>query len=82
MCPIKQILTRMKAFCRSNPLKAISTSMHGPVVFVYIFSSPDNVLRVSYCEQSMSGVRPSVSPSVREQLPKKSSPLKPANRFQ
>ena len=30
MCPIKQILTRMKAFCRRNPLKAISTSMLGP----------------------------------------------------
>ena len=33
MCPIKQ------AFCRRNPLKAISKSMHGPVKFVYIFET-------------------------------------------
>ena len=44
-----------------------------------LFSSPEhNVLRMSYCDQSSSGVRP----SVREQLLKKSSPLKRANRFQ
>ena len=50
---------------------------HGPLV-----SSPyHNVLRVSFCDQSLSGVRPSVCPSIREQLLKKSSPLKPANRF-
>ena len=27
MCPIKQILTQMKAFCRRNPPKEVSTSM-------------------------------------------------------
>ena len=27
----------MIAFCRRNPLKAISTSMHGQAEFVYIF---------------------------------------------
>ena len=37
MCLIKQILTRLKAFCRSNPLKAIFMSMHGPVLFVYMY---------------------------------------------
>ena len=37
MCQIKQILTRMKAFCRRDPLKAISMCMHGLVEFVYIF---------------------------------------------
>ena len=37
MFPIKQILTRMKVFCGRNPLKAISTCMHGPVEFAYIF---------------------------------------------
>ena len=36
---IKKILTRMKAICRRNPLKAIPTSMHGPVEFVYIFET-------------------------------------------
>ena len=53
----------------------------------HLFSSPEhNVLRMSYCDRSLSGVRPSVCPSarlpVREQLLKKSSPLKLANRFQ
>ena len=52
-----------------------------------VFSSLEHkVLRVSYCDRSMSGVRPSGclarQPSVREQLLQKSSPLKPANRFQ
>ena len=48
-----------------------------------LFSSPEhNMLSVSYCDRSMSGIRPSVCPSVCEQLLKKSSPLKPANRFQ
>ena len=49
-----------------------------------IFSSPEhNVLRMSFCDGSMSGViRLSVCPSVREQLLKKSSSPKPANRFQ
>ena len=60
----------------------LRVSYCGPIV-----SSPEhNVLRVSYCDRSMSGVRPSVHlcvrPSVPEQLLKKSSPLKPANRFQ
>ena len=55
--------------------------------FPSLFSSPDhNVLRMSYCDRSLSGVHPSirpcVRPSVREQLLKKSSALKPANRFQ
>ena len=46
--------------------------------FVF-FSLPEHiVLRVSYCDRSLSGVRP----SVREQLLKNSSPLKPPNRFQ
>ena len=49
---------------------------HGPLV-----SSPEhNVLRVSYCDRSISGVR--LSMSVPEQLLKKSSPLEPAIRFQ
>ena len=49
-----------------------------------VFSSPDhNVLRMSYCDRSMTGVRPFVRPSVPEQLlGKKSSPLKTAKRFQ
>ena len=38
-CQIKQILTRMKAFCRRNLLRAISTCMHRPVEFLYIFST-------------------------------------------
>ena len=47
------------------------------------FSSPEHiVLRVSYCDRSLSGVRTSLCPSVREQLLKNSSPLKPPNRFQ
>ena len=47
------------------------------------FSSPEhNVLRMSYCDRSLSGVRPAVRPSVCEHLLKKSSPLKPAGRFQ
>ena len=37
ICPTKKLLTRMNAFCRRDPLKAISTSMHEPVKFVYIF---------------------------------------------
>ena len=37
MCPIKQISTRMKALCRGNLLKAISTSMDRPEEFVYVF---------------------------------------------
>ena len=44
MCPIKHILTRMKAFCKRNPLKAISTSTHGPVEFVYIFLKPFSLI--------------------------------------
>ena len=50
---------------------------------IAIFSSSEhNVLRVSYCDRSMSDVRPCVRLSLREQLLQKSSPLKPANRFQ
>ena len=37
MCPIKQILTRTKAFCRRNQLKAIFTCMHGQIEFMNIF---------------------------------------------
>ena len=52
-------------------------------VFLAHLSSPEhNVLRVSYCDRSLSGVLPSVRVSVREQLLKKSSALKPAYRFQ
>ena len=55
--------------------------------FPCLVSSPEhNVLRASYCDRSMFGirpsVRPSVCPSVRKQLLKESSPLKPAYRFQ
>ena len=51
---------------------------HGPLV-----SSPEHsMVRVSYCDTSMSGILPCVCPSVCEQLLKKSSPLKPGNRFQ
>ena len=39
------------------------------------------MLRVSYCDRSMSGVHPCVCLSVNNYL-KTSSPLKPANRFQ
>ena len=47
------------------------------------FRSPEhNLLRVSYCDWSLSGVCLCAHPAVREQLLKKSSPLKPANRFQ
>ena len=43
------------------------------------FSSPEhNLLRVSYCDRLLSGVRP----CVRERLLKKSSSLKPADKFQ
>ena len=46
------------------------------LVYPDFFSSPEhNLLRVSYCDKSLSGV-------VREQILKKSCPLKPANRFQ
>ena len=42
----------------------------------FVFSLPEhNLLRMSYCDWSMSGVRP-------WRLLKISSPLKPANRFQ
>ena len=37
MCPRKQILTRMKIFCRRNLQKAISMAIYGPVEFVCIF---------------------------------------------
>ena len=37
MCLIKQISTKIKAFCKRNSLKAVSTCMHGPVEFVHIF---------------------------------------------
>ena len=37
MCLMKQILTWMKEFGWRNLLKAISTSMHRPVEFVFIF---------------------------------------------
>ena len=48
-----------------------------------VFSSPKyNVLRVSYCDRSLSGLRPCDRPSVRELLLEKSSRLKPADRFQ
>ena len=57
---------------------------------IFFSSSEHNVLRVSYCDWSLSDVRPSVHlsihvsvlPSVYEQLLKKSSPLKTAYRFQ
>ena len=40
------------------------------------------MLRVSYCDQSLSGVHPSMCLPVCEQFNKKCSPLKPAKRFQ
>ena len=46
-------------------------------------SSPEhNMLTLSYFDRSMSGIHPSVRVSVREQLLKKSSPLKLTYRFQ
>ena len=61
----------------SSTLSHIMATVH-----LHVFSSPEHiVLRVSYCDRSLS-VRPSVRACMREQLLKNSSPLKPPNRFQ
>ena len=69
-----------------SPIMFLKTFFSWGCKNMQIFSSPEhNMLRMSYCDRSLSGIhpslRPSVSPFVREQLLKKSS-LKPANRFQ
>ena len=84
-------LMHQNKYLWSKGLRAIG-EIHGPLCFLFasvahnrenvlvlvIYSSPEhNMLRVSYCDRSMSRVRPRVL-----KLLKKSSPLKPANRLQ